>query len=157
MFQNHITTQIAKQRLELYTSLKLEVENRLEKLERLKIEEQLPAYKESDGSQHTAGNGDRMERAIIRRMEYEERIMPRIEKSREKMSEIESEVDELDDPMERETLRLRYMDGTFGRPMPWRDVALQLFGGDDEKHLKATYRAHGKALINFAKLLDRKG
>ena len=69
----------AKQRLASYRALRLEVDNQLDRLARLRNEEQLPAMRESSGAKSTGGNGDRMERAILRRMEYEERITPQIE------------------------------------------------------------------------------
>ena len=64
----------AKKRLGQYLSLRTEIEIRLERLERLKNEELLPGRRDDDGAQHTAPAGDRLERAIIRRMEYEARI-----------------------------------------------------------------------------------
>ena len=53
-----------KQRLASYRALRLEVDNQLDRLARLRNEEQLPAMRESSGAKSTGGNGDRMERAI---------------------------------------------------------------------------------------------
>ena len=142
---------MTKQRLASYVSLRLETENQLERLERLKNQEQIPAMKESDGSQHT-GSGQRMERAIVRRIEYEERIAPTIKAAQEEMKAIEAAIAALPDPMEREVLRLRYVDGDFCRHMPWREVALKLFGNDDERYILATYRLHGRALVSISKV-----
>lgn len=91
-----------------------------------------------------------MERAIIRRMEYEERVMPQIEEAQKEMEEIEAAIDGVPDPMEREVLRLRYIDGENCRLMPWKDVASQLFGDNDERHLLAAYRLHGRALVSIS-------
>ena len=55
----------AKQRLASYRALRLEVDNQLDRLARLRNEEQLPAMRESSGAKSTGGNGDRMERAIL--------------------------------------------------------------------------------------------
>ncbi len=143
---------MTKQRLASYVSLRMEIENRLERLERLKNEAQIPAIRPGDGSKHTQGSGDRMERAIIRYMEYEERIKPQIESTRAEMRKIESAIDAVQDPLEREVLRLRYIDSDFCRLMPWKDVALNLFGDDDEKHLLAAYRLHGRALVSISKI-----
>lgn len=73
------TTKKTKRRLASYRSLRLEVDNQLDRLARLRNEEQLPAMRESSGAKSTGGNGDRMERAILRRMAYEERVLPKIE------------------------------------------------------------------------------
>ena len=142
----------AKQRLASYRALRLEVDNQLDRLARLRNEEQLPAMRESSGAKSTGGNGDRMERAILRRMEYEERITPQIEAAKREMAAIEAAIDHVEDPLERECLRLRYIDGDGYRLIPWGDVAIMIYGDDDEKSLNANFRLHGKALqhIQFA-------
>lgn len=140
---------MTKERLVSYISLRLEVDNQLERLARMRNDEKIPAMRESDGSQHSPGSGDRMERAIIRRMEYEDRVMPQIEAALVEMETIEQAIYAVADPMEREVLRLRYMEGNYIRHMPWRDVALKLFGDDDKRHMVATYRLHTRALNNI--------
>lgn len=137
---------MTKERLASYISLKMEVDNQLERLTRMRNEEKIPAMRESDGSQHSPGTGDRMERAIIRRMEYEDRVIPQIEAALAEMETIEQAIYAVADPMEREVLRLRYMEGNYIRHMPWHDVALKLFGDDDKRHMVATYRLHTQAL-----------
>lgn len=143
---------MTKQRLASYVSLRMEIENRLERLERLRNEAKIPAIRQGDGSQRTPGSGDRMERAIIRYMEYEEKIKPQIESTRKEMDAIEDAIDAVGDPLEREVLRLRYTDGEGCRLMPWRIVAMRLFGDDDERHILATYRLHGRALVSISKI-----
>ena len=138
-----------KRRLGQYLSLRTEIEIRLERLERLKNEELLPGRRDDDGSQHTAPAGDRLERAIIRRMEYEARVMPEIEARRAEMREIEDAINALADPMERLALQLRYTEGDNCRPMPWREIASRIFGGYSNSCLLATYRLHGRALENI--------
>ena len=141
---------MTKERLSSYSSLRFEIENQLERLARLKNAEQIPAIQQGDGSKSTGAAGSRMERAVLKRMEYEERILPQIEAARAEMRAIEAAVDAVSDPMEREVLRLRYLDSRYSRPMPWKEVALKLFGddddNDDDKHQLATFRLHGRAL-----------
>lgn len=139
-----------KQRLASYVSLRKEIENRLNKLAYLKNQETLPGMREHSESQHTSGTGDRLERAIIRRMEYEERIGPEIEARKRELAEIDAAIESLDDPMQREILRLRYTDSEFCRLMPWKEVALILFGDNDERHILASYRLHGLALVSIS-------
>ena len=143
---------MTQQRLAAYVSLRTEIENRLERLARLKNETEIPAVRQGDGSQHTPGAGDRMERAVIRYMEYEVRTRPLIEENRREMEAIETAINSLRDPMEREILWLRYIDGEHCRLMPWKEVALHLFGDNDDRHLLAAYRLHGKALNNIRKI-----
>ena len=108
-----------------YLSLRMEVDNQLERLARMRNEEKFPAMRESDGAKHSGSAGDRMERAIIRRMEYEDRVMPQVEAALAEMETIERAIYSVPDPMERELLRLRYMEGDHLRHIKWRDVALR--------------------------------
>ena len=142
-------TATQKERLSQYLSLRTEIEIRLERLERLKNEELLPGRRDDDGAQHTAPAGDRLERAIIRRMEYEARVLPEIEQRRREMKEIEEAINRLDDPMERLVLQLRYTESETCRPIAWREISRRIFGGDSHSCLLATYRLHGRALDNI--------
>lgn len=139
---------MTKQRLSQYISLKMEVEHQEERIARMKREETIPALKLGDGSKHSSGSGDRMERAILRRMEYEERIAPKVEAAVAEMRAIEDAVSAVPDPMEREVLRLRYMEGECLRHPSWKEIALKLFGDNDERYMVATYRLHARALHN---------
>lgn len=151
MAEESIKQPMTKERLMRYRSLRMENENQLERLARLKNSEKIPAPKVSDGSQHTGGASDRMANAVIRRMEYEERIRPLIEANLQEMHEIEDTIDRIKDSMEREVLRLRYIDGVYWKPMPWVEVALRIYGDDDDKCLRATYRLHNRALDSIKK------
>ena len=142
-----------RERLQRYAALRMENENRLEQLARLRADAELPAQREADGSGQTGSSGDRMARAVERYMEYQQQIKPIIEANRREMEDVRAAVEALDDPMKREVLRLRYLDTNGCRLMRWRDVALALYGDDDEKHILAAYRIHDKAVesIRFVK------
>lgn len=150
MVEESIAQPMTKERLMRYRSLRMENENQLERLARMKSGEQFPAMREGDGSQH-AGAGDRLTGAVLRRMEYEERIRPLIEANLQEMHEIEDAINQIGDPMEREVLRLRYIDGEYWRQLPWGEVALQIYGDNDERCLVATYRLHSRALNSIKK------
>lgn len=140
---------ITKEKLMKYVSLRMEIENHLERLARMKQNEKFPAMKEPDGSKHTSFGSDRMANAVLKRLDYEERVAPRIEADIKEMDEIEAAINRLENPLEREVLWLRYIDGDHCRLMPWTQVCTALYGSDDEKHLLATYRLHGRALQNI--------
>lgn len=142
---------MTKQRLSQYIFLKMEVEHQEERLARMRNEEKFPTMRESDGSQHTQGTGDRMERAIIRRLEYEDEVADQLNKSIAEMRKIERAVNSLANIQEREVLRLRYLDGSGCRHMPWPEVAMAIYRDNDEKHKQAVYRIHGRALQSIAK------
>lgn len=143
---------MTKERLENYPKLKTEVERLCERIARMKSSEKFRSMTEGDGSQHQPGKGDQLERAILRRMEYEEKMEPIISTSRREMEAIERAINSLADPMERDVLRARYTEGEHYKPLPWRDVALSLYHNDEEKHLQAAFRLHNKALRSIRKV-----
>ena len=140
---------VTKERLARYISLRMENENRMERLARMRSNAELPVQRQPDGSKHTGSSGDRMARAVEACMEYEEQIRTLIEANRREMEIIEAAVAALPDPLEREVLRLRYMDGDGARLNQWRDIALVMYGDDDERSVHACFRIHGKALANL--------
>lgn len=142
----------AVNRLCSYVKFKKMVENSEERLARMKSDEQFPAMRPSDGSKRNPGASDRMGNAVIRRMEYEDRLSDSLRQAHEEMTAIESAVFALSDPLEREVIQLRYLDGEGTcRLMRWSNVAINIYGDDDEKDLKAVYRLHGRALQSIRK------
>ena len=138
-----------KARLCNYIKLKKRIENHEERIARMRSDEQFPAMRPSDGSKRNPGASDRMGNAVIRRIEYEERMADSIKDALAEMSLIEAAVFSLDDPLECEVLQLRYIDGDINgaaRPMHWSDVAIKIYGDDDEKDVRNAHRLHGRAL-----------
>lgn len=143
---------ITKKRLEAYRGLYMTVEDYNDRIAQMKSEEQFPEIRAGDGSQHQPGTGDRLERAVIRRMEYEEKMAPSINAVRAEMKAIEDAVNAMDNPYERLVIQLRFLegDGSF-RLMKWRDVALRLYRDDDFKDLRAAQRLCDKALESITR------
>lgn len=131
-------------RLCSYVKFKKMVENSEERLARMKSDEQFPAMRPSDGSKRNPGASDRME--------YEDRLADLLRQAHAEMTAIEAAVFALSDPLEREVIQLRYLDGEGTcRLMRWSNVAINIYGDDDEKDLKAVYRLHGRALQSIRK------
>lgn len=137
---------ITKKRLQSYIGLRLENENINERIARMQSAAEMPPMSSGDGSQHTGSSGDRMARAVERLIEYKSQVAPTLESNRREMLEIEQAVNALPDPLEREVLRLRYMDSDNIRNIPWSHIALELYGDDDQKYLDAIFRLHKSAL-----------
>lgn len=137
---------ITKKRLQSYIGLRLENENINERIARMQSAAEMPPMSSGDGSQHTSSSGDRMARAVERLIEYKAQVAPTLESNRREMLEIERAVNALPDPLEREVLRLRYMDSDNIRNRPWSHIALELYGYDDQKYLDALFRLHKSAL-----------
>lgn len=137
---------VTKERLSKYIFLETEYYNQLDRLDRLENDTQLPAMKEGDGSQRSLLKTSRMENAAIRKMEQEKKIRARLAELETELAEIQDAVDSLIDPMHREVLRLRYIDCETLRLTRWDDVALKIYGSDEEKYLMALWRIHNAAL-----------
>lgn len=142
-----------KKRLFDYSAIRVELDILEERLERLKSEETLPPMRPGNGSKPTGGTGDRQERAILRRMEYEERHGPEMEAKRKELQYIDNSIKAVADPMERMVLRNRYTESETAKPTPWRDVAIAIYRDDSDAKMLATYRLLDKALKSLQKLM----
>lgn len=142
-----------KKRLSQYSAIRVELDNLEDRLERLKSEETLPPMRQSNGSMHTGGTGDRQERSIIRRMEYEERHGPEMEAKRKELQYIEDSINSVADPMERMVLRIRYTESGTAKPTPWRAVAIAIYKDDSDAKMLAIYRLLDNAVKSLQKLM----
>ncbi len=146
-----------KERLRRYPALKMEMEKMEARLEVLKSEETIPPLRPGDGSKRTAGTGDRQERAILRRMEYEERTAPTIAANRQEIKAIDRAVAALSDPLEREVITIRYIEADSYKPLKCREVAVAMYGDDTEADILRVSRLHSKALQSLQKILQEEG
>lgn len=155
-------TKEIKKYLMKYAGLKMKVQNQTERIIRARNNTLIPAIRQGDGSQRQPGGTDRLGSVLTRALDLEERLLPSIEESTAQMREIEAAVDGLEDSFESEVLRLRYLDCCFiddegeehrCQMVPWKYVSMNIYGDDDEKHLQATYRLHGRALQSIGKVI----
>ena len=135
-----------KEHLASYVTLRTEKETMEGTLSRLKSEAEMPPLKMGDGSKHTGGSGDRNERAYIRYIEYKDENGPEIEEAKRKMQAIKNAIKGLRDPLERTVLRMRYIDCDSSRLTLFNDIAIGIFGDDEEKYVKAVRRLYDSAL-----------
>ena len=141
-----------KERLTNYIYLRRETENQKERLARMKNAAQLPASNtDTSGAQHSRTVNDRMAEATVRYMEYKNEVQPLIDANEAEMASIRAAVNALKNPLEREVLRLRYLDSEDCKHMGWRSIALKIYRNDDEKTMQTVFRLHGRALQNLRK------
>lgn len=140
---------ITRERLYNYSKIKRQVENQLERLVRMKNEELIPALKMGDESKRNPGASDRMANAVIRRITYENEIAASMEENLAEMDAVRAAIASLPDPMEQEVLSMRYIDCEGYRHTPWRDVAIKIYGDDDESQIRAVHRLHRSAMDNL--------
>lgn len=144
----NMTRDEAKTRLERYTGLRLEVRIRLERLatlQQMDRERPSPCGSRSD--------------------EYAREIAPIVQANRREMAEIEAAVAALPDPLEREVLRLRYLEPSKDprtgknsiRHTTWKDISAVLMGNTREDGIHACLRFHGNALSHLASIWPESG
>ena len=144
---------MTKQRLSMYALIRTEIDNQLEWLARMKNNELLPAPATGTGGGRS-GVSDRMANAINRRLDLDVRVLPQIEAGLAELEAIEAAIDALDNPLEREVLRLRYIHTTTCAALPWEKIALKIYGDDTSANVKAALRLHGAALANIRKATE---
>ena len=147
------STDEIKKRLSQYSAIRVELDILVDRLEHLKSEETMPGMRPSSGSKPTGGTGDRQERSIIRRMEYEERHGAEIAAKQAELRYIEDAIKAVEDPMERMVLRIRYTESENAKPMPWRDVAIAIYKDGSDSKMLAIYRLHGRALNSLQSIM----
>lgn len=82
-----------------------------------------------------------------------EEIEKRCEKNLKEMAAIRAAIGMLDNPLEREVLRLRYTDITNAFPPKWKDVAQELYGMDDSNSIQNATRLRDRAINHIEQLL----
>ena len=145
----HPIEKTPKSRLLQYIYIKGEYEDYREELTRLENNAIIPAMRESDGSKRNPGASDRMGNATIRYMEYKAEVEPKTARLKAEMNAINAAIDSLNDSLERQVLRLRYIQGDDGGirdQMPWKKVALRIYKTVDDAKEQAVHRIHGRAL-----------
>lgn len=142
-------TEARKARLKQYIYIKGEYDDYVEELTVLENNAIIPAMRESDGSKKGPSASDRMGNATIRYMEYKDKVKPALDRLKAEMDFIENAISEMENSLERQVLRLRYIRGDDGGVrdwMPWRKVALRIYKSDDDAKVQLVQRIHGRAL-----------
>lgn len=128
-------------RLKRYIPLRMELENEQERRKRM---QSLETY-------HKA----QMSSLVNSRVDYEEKPPDWAVAIRNELSDIEQMISSLEDPLEREVLRMRYIEGDpeKPRPMRWGDVAHKLYGCKFicDGTRKSLQRTHNSAIENIKK------
>ena len=90
-------------------------------------------------------------------VDYTQQITPRIRENKRFLDRMEKAVQKIEDPLEREVLQMRYMDGNACRLTGWKEVAFQLYKDDSAANVTAAHRLHRKALHTLAAILESEG
>ena len=101
-----------------------------------------------DGSQHI-GAHDPM-KAVDMRVDWCATHSEDYAKNLAVMREVDKAIDSLQDPLEREILRLRYTDFRYGQQMSWPQVKDALYGKTNVSRT-TVYKLHDDAIYHFCR------
>lgn len=147
-------TQRIKDRLAAYTAMLRDIDNQLERLDRMEMTMASPPGPDLTGMPRGSGTpSDRTGMMVERKMELEEQIDRLKAEEKQERNAIEGLILQLSDPDERAVIRLRYFDRA-----EWPDVTFALYGNRPDFADKADayqrrmYRVHGRALLSLAEI-----
>ena len=141
---------MTQERLCQYIGLKIQTENHIERLARMKSRELFPPMREADGSKRQPGGGDRMGGAISHRLEVEDMLAGKIEANRQEMRKIETAINSLE-PLEAEILWARYVDDNDGKRRTWEDITESIYHDPDK--VRTVTRIHDRAIEQIGRLM----
>ena len=147
-------TQRIKDRLAAYTAMLRDIDNQLERLDRMEMTMASPPGPDLTGMPRGSGTpSDRTGMMVERKMELEEQIDRLKAEEKKERNAIEGLILQLSDPDERMTIQLKYFDRA-----EWPDVTFALYGNRPDFADKADayqrrmYRVHGRALLSLAEI-----
>ena len=147
-------TQRIKDRLAAYTAMLRDIDNQLERLDRMEMTMASPPGPDLTGMPRGSSTpSDRTGMMVERKMELEEQIDRLKAEEKQERNAIEGLILQLSDPDERAVIRLRYFDRA-----EWPDVTFALYGNRPDFADKADayqrrmYRVHGRALLSLAEI-----
>lgn len=157
MDERKYSAKAIKERLNEYRENERDIDNQIERLERLVAKMTSTSAKPITDMPRTPGvAGDRMGVYIGQKEELENSIRAAIETQGQERSNIEGLLKTLRHSDERAVIRMRYMDQE-----SWKAVSKMLFGNrpdyeeKEEAYLRRTHKVHGTALVDIAKALEQ--
>ena len=139
-------TQRIKDRLAAYTAMLRDIDNQLERLDRMEMTMASPPGPDLTGMPRGSGTPSDRTGMMVDRLKAEEK---------QERNAIEGLILQLSDPDERAVIRLRYFDRA-----DWESTCGVLFGDRRDyvdrvdAYQNRTYKIHGRALLNLAAVLD---
>lgn len=143
-----------KEYLSEYAALKMEALAHESRIRKAQNNTEMPASGVSDGAQRSPGRGDRFENAVISYIAVKEEFQPLIDENLARMRQIRESIGRLEDGLQREVLRRRYIDVDGWTPAPHRQVAMELYHDDDEKEIQRVKKIHREALEALGEVLN---
>lgn len=136
-----------KQKLHSYNAIRHECKQIVDQLKALETAATSPRIQALDGMPHGSGGGDAMAGIVAELVQLEEKYKDKLHRLHAAMAEVEDMIDSLEDPVERQVLRCRYIEGLI-----WEEICVKL-----NYSWSQTHRHHGAALDKLADAKMEKG
>jgi hypothetical protein len=156
MYRDQYDVAHLKDRLDSYRENEREIDNQIERLERLVSKTSgLGAQVISDMPRAHNVSDDRMAELVGQKEELEELIRAAVKEQSAERRALEGVMKFLRHSDERAVIRMRYFDRA-----SWNEVVDLMFGGredyleKEESYLRRVHRIHGAALLNMAKIME---
>lgn len=148
-----------KERLDQYREKERDIDNQIERLERL-VSKMTGAGSKviTDMPRAPSVSTDRMAEFVEQKEELESSIRQAVEEQSCERSEIEDILKLLRHSDERAVIRIRYFDRE-----SWNTVSEMMFGskndfhGKEDTYLRRVHKIHGSALFNMARIIEERG
>ena len=136
-------TKRIKERLHRYTALLRDIDNQRERLDRMETTIGSPSGPDLSGMPRPQGGvSNPVAAAVEKKLELEEKIQQKEAEEKAERRAIEAMTELMDDPDERLTIQLKYLDRA-----EWPDVTDKA-----DAYQRRMYRVHGRALLNLAEI-----
>lgn len=154
--ETRYNTDAVKYRLQEYRERERDIENQLERLDRIEMRlERIGSPVLSDMPKSPSPAHDRMADMIVQKVDLENDIRMAMAEQKKERDAIGVILKKLRHSDERAVIMMRYFDGA-----SWSDVAYMLFGGKEDflgkedTYLRRTHKIHGSALLNMAIIIQ---
>lgn len=149
-------TDAVKYRLIEYRERERDIENQLERLNRIEMKlKSIGSPVMSDMPKSPNASQDRIADMIAQKIDLESEIRMTVAEQKQERDAIGLILKKLKYSDERAVIRMRYFDGA-----SWNDVSDMLFGGKEDflgkedTYLRRTHKIHASALINMAIIIE---
>ena len=147
-----------KARLNRYRETERDIDNQIERLERLTVKmTTVGAQVISDIPKAPGPSNDRLSILVDRKDRLDGKLREAINEQNREWNSIEEILAELDSSDEKAIIRMRYHDCE-----DWNTVSFLVYGNRDdyaereESYQRTMYRVHGRALMNMARAIENR-
>ncbi len=154
MNEESIYAEVIKKRLKQYTERERDIENQLERIERMEAKLTSvgsPVF--SDLPKAPSPSQQRMADLTDQKVDLENKVARIMDEQKAERAALEEIIDKLEISDEKAVIRMRYFDSA-----AWDSVLTMLFGGckdfldKTDSYMRRVYNLHGSALMNMGKI-----